>query len=211
VAMDQTENVNTLSDILLVLEGRHMKQRLRSAARIAGALLVIPTTWLSRDCGVGRPKYRRARMLCLVACFSTVGTLMVPATAHADTIPSVWSAYTRTQLFGCSKTQAVGNLYHQICLTRDITTSRFRALLIVTITSGPSHWVAVPGITSIMNTKPDTYRSCPTKFFPPGLSLACFSDPRYYLYGAWVQGQGRMDHDGISGNKYYSPTLQLND
>lgn len=188
-----------------------MKQWLGSATRLGGALLARPTTWLARDRGVGRSKYRRAKMFCLVACISTVGTLMIPATAHADTVPSVWSAYTRSQLFGCSKTQAAVNLYHQICLTKDINTHRFRAVLIVTITSGDGHWVAVPGITSIMNTYPDTYRSCATKFFPPGLSLGCFSDPRFYPYGAWVQGQGRMDHDGIPGNKYYSPTRQLNE
>ena len=104
----------------------------------------------------------------------------------------------------------MGNFHHQICLTKN-RWFEFRALLIVTVTSGNGHWVAVPGVTSIMNTQPDVYRACPTRYFFPGTSLACFSDLRYFPYGAWVQGQGRVDHDGIAGSKYYSPTVQLNE
>ncbi len=164
----------------------------------------------SKDFGHSRSRGAGVRRLLLLVFLPVLGMFLAPTPAYAETLPANWSSYSKSGLFACSSTQSVGNFHHQICLTKD-TTFHFRALLIVTVTSGNGHWVAVPGVTSIMNTKPDVYRACPTKYFPPGTSLACFSDWRYFPYGAWVQGQGRVDHDGIAGSKYHSPTVQLNE
>lgn len=107
------------------------------------------------------------------------------------------------ELTGCSDTVRADNLYWNICV------SGARAVVVATVSSGPSHLVSVPKISTFVNGTYSRGIACPPKLVNTSTNLACFAELQELSPGQNVQAYGRLDHDDVEGTFLYSGVVRL--
>ncbi|MGI8807986.1 MAG: hypothetical protein ACR2KK_09125 [Acidimicrobiales bacterium] len=122
-------------------------------------------------------------------------------------LPGNWAAQPPQAGIVCENTRTVGNLHWQVCLAGN------RAVLQVTVsgtaTSGTSHSVAVPRISTVGIGTSSRGMSCPPRLLNIADRVACFDQSMPQTPGSSIQGYGRLDHDGVEGPFTFSPMVTV--